>query len=203
MPVLRAVKAANPEILYVASYPPDSVGIIRAASEIRLDVKMFGGAMIGPSTTALAMQMGPLLNGLVNLDTYWAARNGITPGIAALTRKYQAQAPALGIDPLGYTFPPYGYAACEVLATAVRETNSLDHAKLADYIHTHRFQTVVGEIAFGPDGEWVKADMAFTQYQHLTGHEIDQFRDGKHLPVLWPPAHKTGEIIYPYAAARE
>jgi branched-chain amino acid transport system substrate-binding protein len=203
VPTLRAVKATEPEVLYVASYPPDSVGIIRAANEIGLDVKMFGGAMIGPSTTALAMQLGPLLNGLVNLDTSWAARNGITPGIVALTRKYQAQAAALGIEPLGFTFPPYGYAACEVIATAVTATGSLDHDKIGDYIRTHRFKTVVGEIAFGPDGEWQKADMAFTQFQHVTGHEIDQFRDGAHVPVLWPPEHKTGEIIYPYAAARQ
>lgn len=202
VPTLRAIKATNPDILYVASYPPDSVGLIRTASEIGLDVKMFGGAMIGPSTTALAMQLGPLLNGLVNLDTSWAARNGITPGIAELTRKYQAQAPALGIDPLGYTFPPYGYAACEVLAIAVRETNSLDHDKIGAFIREHRFHTVVGDLAFGPDGEWQKADMAFTQYQKVTGHGIDQFRDGSHLPVLWPPEHKTGTIIYPYAAAR-
>jgi len=203
VPTLRAVKAANPEVLYVASYPPDSVGIIRAANEIGFEAKMFGGAMIGPSTTALAMQLGPLLNGLVNLDTSWAARNGINPSVVALTRKYQAQAPGLGIDPLGYTFPPYGYAACEVLAEAVRATNSLDHEKIAAYIHGHHFETLVGPIDFGPDGEWMKADMAFTQYQRITGHELDQFRDATHLPVLWPPEHKTGDLIYPYAKARE
>jgi branched-chain amino acid transport system substrate-binding protein len=203
VPTLRAVKAANPDILYVASYPPDSVGIIRAANEIGFDVKMFGGAMIGPSTTALAMQLGALLNGLVTLDTSWPARNGVTPGIVALTRKYQAQAGALGIEPLGFTFPPFGYAACEVLATAVIATKSIDHDKIGDFIRAHRFKTVLGEVAFGPDGEWEQAGMAFTQFQHVTGHEIDQFRDGSHIPVLWPPEHKTGEIIYPYAKARE
>src|SRR6202521_2508250 len=34
-PILRAVQAANPDIVYVAAYPPDSVGIVRAANEIR------------------------------------------------------------------------------------------------------------------------------------------------------------------------
>lgn len=203
VPTLRAIKAVSPEVLYVASYPPDSVGIIRAANEIGLDVKMFGGAMIGPSITAIAMQLGPLLNGLVVLDTSWAARNGITPGVVELTRKYQAIAPGLGIDPLGFTFPPYGYAACEVIATAVIATNSLDHDKIGDYIRTHRFQTVVGDITFGPDGEWEKADMAFTQFQNVSGHELEQFRNAAHVPVLWPPEHKTGEIIYPYAKARQ
>jgi branched-chain amino acid transport system substrate-binding protein len=203
VPTLRAVKAANPEVLYVASYPPDSVGIIRAANEIGLDVKMFGGAMIGPSITAIAMQLGPLVNGLVVLDTSWPARNGVTPGVVELTRKYQAIAPGLGIDPLGFTFPPFGYAACEVLAEAVTATNSLDHDKIGDYIRTHSFKTVVGEIKFGPDGEWDKADMAFTQFQNVSGHDLEQFRNPAHVPVLWPPEHKTGELVYPYSKARQ
>src|SRR3984885_11891842 len=32
-PVMRAVQAANPDIVFVAAYPPDSVGIVRAANE--------------------------------------------------------------------------------------------------------------------------------------------------------------------------
>src|SRR5580700_3043050 len=35
-PVMRAVQAANPDIVFVAAYPPDSVGIVRAANEIGL-----------------------------------------------------------------------------------------------------------------------------------------------------------------------
>jgi branched-chain amino acid transport system substrate-binding protein len=31
---VRAVQAANPDILYIGAYPPDNVGIIRAANEI-------------------------------------------------------------------------------------------------------------------------------------------------------------------------
>ncbi len=46
-PVMRAVQAANPDIVFVAAYPPDSVGIVRAANEIGLTPKMFGGAFIG------------------------------------------------------------------------------------------------------------------------------------------------------------
>jgi hypothetical protein len=45
-----------------------------------------------------------------------------------------------------YGFVPFGYAAGQVLATAVTQTKSLDHDKLADYIRSHSFQTVVGEI---------------------------------------------------------
>src|SRR5258706_10208658 len=47
--ILRALKAAKPDIVYVASYPPDSAGILRAVNEIGIgdSVKVFGGGMVG------------------------------------------------------------------------------------------------------------------------------------------------------------
>src|SRR5215470_1601642 len=42
-PIVRAIKATNPDILYVASYPPDSVGILRAAHDLR---RRHGGAHV-------------------------------------------------------------------------------------------------------------------------------------------------------------
>jgi branched-chain amino acid transport system substrate-binding protein len=38
------VRATNPDIVYIGAYPPDNVGIIRAANEIGLAPKMMGGA---------------------------------------------------------------------------------------------------------------------------------------------------------------
>src|ERR1700730_18248598 len=43
--IIRALNAAKPDIVYVASYPPDSAGILRAVNEIGIgdNVKIFGG----------------------------------------------------------------------------------------------------------------------------------------------------------------
>lgn len=30
---------------------------------------------------------------------------------------------------------------------------------------------------------------------------VDQFRNGKARPILWPPLYKCADMIYPYAAA--
>ena len=45
--IVRALKAAKPDIVYVASYPPDSAGILRAVNEIGIgdNVKVFGGGI--------------------------------------------------------------------------------------------------------------------------------------------------------------
>src|SRR5439155_9704003 len=39
-PIIRAIQATNPDLVYVASYPPDSAGIIRAANEVGLKTRM-------------------------------------------------------------------------------------------------------------------------------------------------------------------
>src|SRR6478752_7993123 len=39
-PILRAVQATNPDLIYVCAYPPDTVGFVRAANEIDLKAKM-------------------------------------------------------------------------------------------------------------------------------------------------------------------
>ena len=46
-PIMHAVQALNPDIVYVAAYPPNSVGIVRAANEVGLTEKMFGGRSSG------------------------------------------------------------------------------------------------------------------------------------------------------------
>jgi len=146
-PVMRAVQAANADIVFAAAYPPDTVGIVRAANEIGLSPKMFGGTMIGLTATPIKMQLGPLVNGIVINESFLPALN--YPGTAEMMQKYQAKAPGLGIDPLGYGFAPFAYTAGQLLAKAVEDTRSLDHDKLAAYLHSHTVDTVVGPLAFG------------------------------------------------------
>jgi branched-chain amino acid transport system substrate-binding protein len=98
---------------------------------------------------------------------------------------------------------PFGYAAGEVLAQAVEGTKSLDPDKLAAYMHSHKFETVVGDIAYGADGEWTRGRTLYTQFQHVAPNDVEQFATGKAQPVLWPPQYKTGEMIFPYADARK
>ena len=201
-PILRAVQATNPDIVFVASYPPDTVGVIRAAHEIGLKTKIFGGTMIGLLATPFKVQLGPMMNGILFHEDFVPAFN--FPGSRDLLQRYQAIAKAKGgIDPLGYGFVPFGYAAGQVLAQAVEGTKSLDHQKLAEFMHGHTFSTVVGDIAFGADGEWAKARYVYSQWQHLTGNDLGQLQDPKHDVVVWPAAYKTGDLIFPYTDAEK
>jgi branched-chain amino acid transport system substrate-binding protein len=202
-PMVRAMQAANADIVYIAAYPPDNVGIIRAANEIGLSPKMMGGAMIGMLITPIRVQLGPVANGLVIVETFLPSPKLQFAGLEDVMKRYQAKAGELKTDPLGYAFVPIGYAAGQVLAKAVTETKSLDHDKLAAYIHANKFDTVVGNIAFAKDGEWTEARQFTTQVQNVAPNNLDQFRDGSKTPVLHPLEYKSGDIIYPYADARK
>jgi branched-chain amino acid transport system substrate-binding protein len=202
-PVVRALAATNPDIVYVGAYPPDNVGIVRAANEIGFTPKMFGGAMIGMLITPIKAQLGPVTNGLVISEAFVPSPKLRYPGLADLMNRYQAQAPTLKTDPYGFAFVPFGYAAGQILAQAVTETKSLDHDKLAAYIHANTFKTVAGDIAYGKDGEWRETRQYLTQFQNIEPNNVEQFRDGHKQPILWPPEYKTGDMIYPYAEARK
>src|SRR5438874_6949173 len=69
-PIVRAIAATNADLVFVASNPPDSAGMVRAANEVGLKARMFGGGLVGPQFAALKTQLGPLLNGMVNYEAY-------------------------------------------------------------------------------------------------------------------------------------
>jgi branched-chain amino acid transport system substrate-binding protein len=201
-PTVRSLAAANADIVFVAAYPPDTVGIVRAAQEIGLKPKIFGGTMIGLLITPIKKQLGPLLDGIVIMESFVPARTFDFPGVADVMKRYRGAAAGQQIDPLGYGFVPFGYAAGQVLAEAVEATKSLDQDQIADYMHTHHFDTVVGDIGFDKAGDWSEPRTVFTQFQKVEANDIEQFSDGKVQPILWPPKYKTGDLIYPYTAAK-
>src|SRR6266704_2343835 len=200
-PIARAIKAANPDIVFVASYPPDSVGMVRAAAEVGLQPKIFGGGMVGLQFTTVMTSLGPMLNGIVNYDFWVPEPTMMFPGIQDFFKQYQPRAAKEGVDTLGYYLPPYAYAAMQVLGQAVEASKSIDQQKIADYIRATEFTTIVGKIKFGKNGEWAKGRTLMVQYQKVQGSDIEQFRGPGKKPVLYPDEFKSGNIIYPYSAA--
>jgi branched-chain amino acid transport system substrate-binding protein len=201
-PIVRAIQATNPDIVAIFSYPPDSVGMVRAVNELGFKPKMIGGGMVGLQATAIKMQLGPLLNGFINYDFWLPIEKMNFPGVTEFMKRYQARASAEGVDPLGYYIAPWGYAQLQVLEQAVAATKSLDDDKLADYIRATTFKTVVGDVRFGRQGEWEQERVLQVQFQHIKGNDIGQFKDISTQVVVTPPEYKSGDVIYPYANAK-
>jgi branched-chain amino acid transport system substrate-binding protein len=201
-PIVRAIQATNPDLVFVASYPPDTVGMIRAASEIGLKTKLFGGGMVGLQATAIKTQLGPLLNGIVDFDFWQPVGSYATPEALDFLKRYQAKSAAAGVDLLGFYLPPFAYSDMQVLQQAVEGTKGLDQQKLADYMRSHTFHTIAGDITFGANGEWTDARVLEVQFQNVKGNDVEQFKDPKVEVVLYPPSLKDGDVVYPYAGGK-
>ncbi|HXW26074.1 MAG TPA: amino acid ABC transporter substrate-binding protein [Xanthobacteraceae bacterium] len=200
--ILRAIQAADADILYVASYPIDTVGMVRAAREIGVKAKQFGGSMVGLQTTSIKTQLGPLLNGIVTFDFWLPAPSMQFPGVLDLLKKYQEKAVGQGVDPLGYVMAPTAYAQMQVIAEAVEGTKSLEAGKLADYIHGHVFATVAGDIGFTEFGEWATPRILTVQFQHVKGNGLDQFKDTSVEVIVAPETYKSGTAVLPWVDGR-
>jgi branched-chain amino acid transport system substrate-binding protein len=198
--ILREVQTANADIVFVSASSSDTVGLIKAARDIGLAPKLFGGSMPGLQPTAVKAQLGPLLNGTLVIENFVPAFN--FPGVADLLKRYRGMAVSAQTDPLGYELVPFGYAAGQVLAQAVEQTRSLNPDELTEYIGTHLFKTVVGDVEFGTNGEWKKGRTVLTQFQHVSADNVEQFAKAEVQPIVWPPQYKTGDILYPYADAK-
>ena len=201
-PVVRAVQAANPDVVYIASYPPDSAGLVIAASEVGLKAAMFGGGMIGVQYAALKQRLGPLLNGITTMDLYAPEPTLDFPGIKEFLADYQRRAPAEGVDVLGFFGPPLAYARMQIIEQAVTATKSLDQKTLAAYIHKANFPTVAGDMHFNQIGERPEGRLMFVQYQGIAGHDVNQFKQPGRQVIVYPPMWKSGEFRYPYTAPR-
>ena len=202
-PIIRAIDATNPDTVFSASYPPDAVGMVRAANEVGLKTKLFGGGLVGLQFTSIKQQLGSQLNGIVNYDFWEPAKTMQNPGVLDFLKKYQAKAASTGVDPLGYYLPPFAYANMEVVAAAVEGTKSLDQDKIAEFVRSHTIKTVVGDVKWGPNGEWAEARVLAVQFHDVKGSDLDQFKDDSKQTILWPPQYATGKVIYPYAEAKK
>jgi branched-chain amino acid transport system substrate-binding protein len=202
-PIVRAIDATNPDVVLSLSYPPDAVGMVRAANEIGLKAKIFGGGLVGLQYASIKQQLGAQLNGIINFDFWEPAPTLQFPGVLEFLKKYQARAAGEGVDPLGYYLPPFAYANLQVLEQAVEATKSLDQDKLADWLHNNTIKTIVGDIKYGANGEWVEGRVLTLQFHDVKGSDLDQWKSDEKQTILWPAQYATGKAIYPYSEARK
>jgi len=201
VPVVRAIAETNPDLVIVCSYPPDSIGMVRAVNEVGFKPKMIGGAMVGLQSTAVKARLGPLLNGWTNYDVWLPVPKMQFAGVDELIKKYQVRASVEGVDALGYYMAPWSYAQLQVLSQAVTATESFDDAKLGDYIRANAFKTVVGELRFGTDGELAQARTLQVQFRNVKTNDLIQFKDISTQVVVAPTEYESGKLIYPYEKA--
>ncbi|MFZ2736793.1 MAG: amino acid ABC transporter substrate-binding protein [Burkholderiaceae bacterium] len=193
--MMRAIRAAKPDMVFVASYPNDSVAIVRAVNEVGVGptVKLFGGGMVGLQFAPIMESLGSQLNGIVNYTSFAPGMN--IPGIDEFLGRYAKRAAEAKVDPLGFYLPPFNYAMGQMLEQAVAATKSLDHKKLAEYLRKNEMKTIVGPISYGPDGERAKPNVPMIQFRGIVDKNMEQFRQVGKQVIIYPPQFKNGEAL--------
>ncbi len=203
--MVRAIKASKADMVFVMSYPPDSVGLLRAVQEIGVgpSVKIFGGGMVGLQFSNIMESMGSLMNGVVNYNSYLPEKSMDFPGAKAFFEKYQKRAVEAKVDPLGYYLAPFGYAMGQMVEQAAHATKSLDHKTLAAYLRANTIQSIVGPMEFAADGERKVSTTLLAQFRGVVDKNIEQFRQPGKQIILLPEAFKTGDVVVPFEKARQ
>jgi branched-chain amino acid transport system substrate-binding protein len=91
------------------------------------------------------------------------------------------------------------YAQLQIIAQAVEATGGFDDARLAAYTRSTTFDTVMGSVTFGVNGEWAEPRVSEVQFQGISGHEVGQFQSGSRQIVVTPPNFASGEFSFPCA----
>jgi len=146
--------------------------------------------------------MGSLLNGVVNYNTWLPEPSMYFDGTKEYFEKYTKRAIEAKIDPLGYYISPYGYAMGQMIEQAVNATKSLDQKTLAKYLRENTHNTIVGPITYADDGEWKQSVTLEAQFRGIKDKNLDQFRQAGKQVILFPDNLKTGELIG-FEAARK
>ena len=201
--LIRGVRAAKPDMVFVMSYPNDSVAIMRAVNEIGVgsSVQIFGGGMVGLQFTPIMTSLGSLLNGVLNYNSYVPGMK--YPGIDEFLANYAKKAAEAKVDPLGFYLPPFNYAIGQMLEQAVNGTKSLEHPKLAEYLRKNEMKTVVGPIRYDKMGEWANPRVVQAQFRGVVDKDMEQFRKPGKQVVIYPDEYKTGDVIVPFEKARK
>jgi branched-chain amino acid transport system substrate-binding protein len=204
LPIVHALQAVNADLVVVCSYPLSSVAFLQVADELNFTPKMLGGAMVGLQSTAFKNKLKSKLNGVVNYEAWVPSPKLMTPAVASFFEKYQSLAPIAGVDPLGYYLGGWGYALFQLLGEGIEGAKSLNDDQIADYIRSHEFTLMGINVRFGKNGETTQFLGLQVQYHSITdAANLDTWRGMSYQTVLTPPEQKTGDVIYPYAKAKQ
>ena len=158
--------------------------------------------MVGLQATAIKMQLGPLLNGVVNYDFWLPVQTMIFPGVEDLLKKYQAQAPRPKASIRSATTWRRGLCHLQMLGRRSRRPRASTTKSSPTTCARAPSRPCSATSRFGKDGEWAQSRVLQVQFQGIKGNGIDQFKDVKTQIVLTPNEYTSGSVVYPYEKAK-
>jgi branched-chain amino acid transport system substrate-binding protein len=136
------MQTAGTDVLFVGGYHRETGLVFREARDRGYNLRLIANSAM--ATADFPMIAGPGLEGTVMIA---AADPRNNPEAAEVVARFRAQ----GYEPPGFTL--YAYAAVQVWAEAVTAAGSLDLDAVIEAMHSHQFDTVLGQIGFDAKGD--------------------------------------------------
>jgi branched-chain amino acid transport system substrate-binding protein len=195
-PVIAKIRAADPDIVYVAAYSPSAIPFYRQAVERGVNPREFHFIHHG---AGFREGVGSENANLVVGENYWMP--GLTGG--PNTAEFEDILWRTGIKAEAFPWAAVYFFALEALRAALEQAGTLEHDELLTAIRNLDIQTIGGRLRFHKRGENRNPNAAWqgtlnpfpTQIQ---GTGLTGFTSGEYV-TLWPLQFATGKHIYPRA----
>ena len=166
------LKSAGVDMLVQGSVADqDGIGAVKSYSQVGFQPKIAYFANGPGSTNTWKSGLENKVEGtMTSLD--WLQESPV-PGNATFVKAYLKKYP--NKDNLVPSEAAEAYAAGEVLAAAIKATNSVDNAKIIKWLHSHEVQSIEGKFGWDADGRPTGSEFTLVQWQ------------SNHLNIVWPP----------------
>ncbi|MEJ6500413.1 MAG: amino acid ABC transporter substrate-binding protein [Rhodobacterales bacterium] len=166
-PVMKGAKASGPDAFIAWSYPPDTFGLTEQAIIENLQVKVFYTA-VASSFPAYGGAFGSKINNTLGAG----GSNPSDPKIAAWRDAHKA---ATGLD-ADYWASANTYVSLQILEQAIEGIGKTDSAAVTEYIKTHTFDTIMGDISFDQQNSakyWTVGQWQDGVFHGVKGSNVD------------------------------
>lgn len=182
-PIAAKIAAARPDIVVGGTQFEDSVGLVRALQELKVQPKL-AAFSTGPTLAEFPAAVKGAVEHIVS-PVGWSATSGF-PGNDEMVKRYKEMFGGEANEDAAN-----GYTVGQIVEAAVNAVKCVEPAKecqdkLAQHIRQGTFDTVVGPLSFDDQGRPEQA------------HMIQQYIDGK-VEIVLPDGTgaQTAKLVYP------
>jgi len=187
-PIIAKMKAANPDVVFVAGFPAFNVAFYKQALEQGLNPREYHVIHHG---SAFRKAVGEAEANLVIGENYWM------PGIKKGNwQMFEEMLQKTGIKVEDYPWAGIRMFGLDALKATLEKAGSLDREKLMAAAWTLDIETISGRLRFQKKGE---APNPNAQGQGTLNPFPTQIQEGKYV-TLWPQDFATGKHVYPRGA---
>jgi branched-chain amino acid transport system substrate-binding protein len=179
---LSAIKAANPDWIYVTGYTQDLILARKQMSDLGVKAPIIT-MVAGPAYKEYVDGLGSLANGVTSSSWWHHATNYKGIGVWPTTEDFYKEFVAQEKEDPDYIHASCG-AAMDVLQAAIERAGSTDKNKVRDALAATNVATFYGPIKFSANGMNGVRDLPIIQVQD------------KSIKVLNPADIKDGELVF-------